>query len=144
VKTRRIIGLGLIASALADLVAIGYGAGKSFPHAALVIGYALLFAQASAGAIWLGIGSNAVLLRLVAHLALLTVLFLGLSMLHDNQGQWLQLLAVQSLAITGPLAVSRGYGLRLQQGSSAANRNLGNSRSSTSSCSRPSVPWYLV
>jgi hypothetical protein len=121
VKTSRIIVLGVILGAVADVVAIGYGTGKSFPHPAVVVGYALLFAQASAAAIWLGIGSDSVVLRLVAHLAILVGIYLGLSRLHDHGLQWLQLLTVQTLAVTGPLAVGRSYGLRLDRTATAAS-----------------------
>jgi hypothetical protein len=120
VKTRRIIGLAVIVSALADVVAILCGAGRGFPDPRLVVAYALLFAQASVGAIWLAIGSSVVRVRIVAHLALLAFLYVGLSALHDNRGQWLQLLAIQTSAVTGPLLVGRWYGLRLRVTSSAA------------------------
>ncbi|HWB10798.1 MAG TPA: hypothetical protein VG826_16330 [Pirellulales bacterium] len=113
-KTRGIIGLGVIVSALADAAAILCGTGHNFPHPGVVIGYALLFAQASVGAIWLAIGSSALLLRILAHFVLLAVLYLGLSRLHDNYGEWLWLLAAQTLAVVAPLAVGRWCGLRLQ------------------------------
>lgn len=119
VKTRRVIGLAVIVSALADVVAIGCGVNRSFPHPAVVVSYALFLAQTSAGAIWLAIGSGTVRLRLVAHLSLLAAIYIGLTVLQGNRPGWLQLLGAQTLAITGPLVVGRWYGLRLQLTSAA-------------------------
>jgi hypothetical protein len=111
---RRTIAVLAIVNLGADVLAIWYGAGKNFPHPALIVGYALLFAQVSLGAIWLGLGGTAIGLRLVAYCGLLAAVYAGLSALHDNHGQWLRLLAVQTLAICGPLTVARRRNLRLQ------------------------------
>lgn len=117
-NNRQSIATLVIANFTAAVVAVGCGAGKDFPHPAVIVGYALLFSQVSLGAIWLGIGSNAVVVRLAAHVAILAAIYYGLSALHNNQGEWVRLLAVQTVAVAVPLAVGRWYGLRLQVTSS--------------------------
>lgn len=104
----------LAAYLTADAVTVIGGANQHFPHPAAVCGYALLFAQVGLGAIWLGVGGSPFALRLAGYVAVVGTVYFGLSVLHDNGGQWASLLAVHTLAIAGPLAAARAYGLRLQ------------------------------
>ena len=113
-NARSTIAVFLAAYLAADVVTVVGGAKQAFPHPAAVCGYALLFAEVSLGAIWLGIGRSAIALRLAGYIAILGAAYFGLSVLHDNGGQWANLLAVQTTAIGGPLAAGRAYGLRLQ------------------------------
>lgn len=120
-STRRAITVLVIVNLGADVLAVGYGAGQTFPHPALVVAYALVFAHVSLGAIWLGLGATVIGLRLAVYMGLLAAAYAGLSALHDNRGQWLRLLAVQTLAICGPLTVARKRNLRLQATGSMPN-----------------------
>lgn len=112
------IAILVLVSLLADVVAVACGAGKDFPDPTVLVGYALLFGQVSLGAIWLGLGSGTIALRLAAHIVILAIIYYCLSSLHDNDGEWMHVLAVQTFAIAGPLAVGGWYGLRLQVTSS--------------------------
>ncbi|HET6884532.1 MAG TPA: hypothetical protein VFI31_30540, partial [Pirellulales bacterium] len=68
---RLVITSALFANVAAD-ISLGWSAnGASFPSPALVATYALVLGQAGLAAVWLGIGSAPLLLRIVGDFAVL-------------------------------------------------------------------------
>jgi hypothetical protein len=118
--------LGLfVVLVIVDAVAWRWGVRHDWPSLIRVGCYALVFSQVSLVAIWIGLGATSALLRALGLAAAVGFGTLALRALHDRSGLWLVLLAIQVVAVIGPLAAARLCGIRLVREATPATRSAG-------------------